>query len=55
VQRALKAGEIDEARYARWKKLDAEEKFNSTSLSERRINDKAFHKRIKQIQKRNKK
>jgi len=55
VRRALETGEVDEARYERWKKLDAEEKFNSSSLSERRINDKAFHKRIKQIQKRNKK
>jgi ribosome biogenesis GTPase / thiamine phosphate phosphatase len=55
VRKALETGEIDQARYERWDKLNTEEQFNSTSLSERRINDKAFHKRIKQIQKRNKK
>jgi len=55
IRAALEDGIIEAARFERWQKLNAEEKFNSTSLSERRINDKAFHKRIKQIQKRNKK
>lgn len=51
VLKALESGEITEDRLARWKKLKAEERFNSTSLSERKSGDKALHKTIKAIQK----
>lgn len=42
VLAALERGEIDAARIKRWKKLVAEERFNSESLSERRMRDKSF-------------
>lgn len=46
---ALDAGEIDQARLNRWRKLLAEEAFNSASLSERRTRDKAFGKMVRQV------
>ena len=55
VRTALEAGEIDEARLARWQKLVAEEAFNSARLSERRTKDKALGKTIRGIQKKNRK
>lgn len=51
VLAALKDGEIDEARLGRWRKLMAEEVFNSASLSERRTNDKAFSKMVRRAKK----
>lgn len=49
VNAAIEAGTIDQDRVRRWKKLAAEEAFNSASLAERRANDKAFGKMIKRV------
>jgi len=49
VTAALKAGTIEPARVERWKKLVAEEEFNSASLSQRRAKDKAFGKMVRNI------
>lgn len=51
VQEAIERGEIDPARLGRWRKLVAEEAFNSASLAERRNRDKAFGKMVRQIKK----
>ncbi|WP_299324422.1 ribosome small subunit-dependent GTPase A [Parasphingopyxis sp.] len=51
VLAALERGDIDEARLGRWRKLKAEEAFNSASLAERRTRDKAFGKMVRQIKK----
>jgi len=51
VLAAIESGQIDAARLARWKKLDAEERFNSASLAERRAQDKAFGKKVRSIMK----
>ncbi|MDP2121615.1 MAG: ribosome small subunit-dependent GTPase A [Hoeflea sp.] len=51
VQAALKAGTIDEARLARWRKLLAEDQFNTASLAQRRSKDKAFGKMVRQAKK----
>lgn len=47
VRAALDAGEIDGKRLERWRKLDAEERHNTASLSQRRASDKAFGKMIR--------
>lgn len=44
IQKALEQGEIEDARLARWNKLAAEERFNSSTLAERRAHDRARHK-----------
>ena len=49
VLEAIARGEIDEARLGRWRKLKAEEAFNSASLAERRSKDKAFGKMVRQV------
>ena len=46
---AIERGEIDPARLRRWRKLMAEDAFNSASLAERRTRDKAFGKMVRQI------
>ncbi|MEM9573271.1 MAG: ribosome small subunit-dependent GTPase A [Pseudomonadota bacterium] len=51
VQDAIERGEIDPARLSRWRKLVAEDAFNSASLAERRERDKAFGKMVRQIKK----
>ncbi|MEO1039502.1 MAG: ribosome small subunit-dependent GTPase A [Pseudomonadota bacterium] len=51
VRQAIESGEVDERRLARWRKLNAEEAFNSASLAERRKEDKAFGKMVRQIKK----
>jgi ribosome biogenesis GTPase len=51
VQEAIEAGDLDPARLARWRKLSAEEAFNSASLAERRTKDKAFGKMVRRITK----
>lgn len=48
---ALEAGQIDPARVRRWRKLVAEDAFNSASLAERRSKDKAFGKMVRQVTK----
>ncbi|PHS27319.1 MAG: ribosome small subunit-dependent GTPase A [Robiginitomaculum sp.] len=47
VLAALKNGTLEEDRYKRWKKLAAEEAFNSSTLIDRRNRDRAFGKTIK--------
>lgn len=49
VLKAIERGEIDAARLGRWRKLKAEEAYNSASLAERRTKDKAFGKMVRQI------
>ena len=55
ITAALEQGEIDRARVARWKKLVAEDRYNSASLAKRKSNDKALGKMIRSIQKGNRK
>lgn len=55
VLKAIETGAIDEARMQRWRKLVAEEAFNSASLAQRRSKDKSFGKMVRVIQKKNKK
>lgn len=47
VTAALSEGTIDAARLARWRKLTAEDRFNSASLSERKADAKSLQKRIR--------
>lgn len=42
VNEAIEAGEIDQTRLDRWRKLAREEAFNSKSIAERRAGDKAL-------------
>ena len=49
VNRAIEAGEIDQARLDRWRKLAKEEAYNRTSIAERRANDKALGRMYKNI------
>lgn len=51
VLRAIENGEIDAARVGRWRKLMAEDAFNSASLFERRFKDKAFGKMVRDVTK----
>ena len=51
VLKALDDGEIDAARLGRWRKLVAEDAFNSATLAERRSKDKAFGKVVRQVTK----
>ena len=53
IIKAVKAGEIDAARLDRWRKLMAEQAFNSATLAERKTKDKAFGKSIRGIKKHN--
>ena len=55
VLAAVAEGNVDLPRLARWKKLMAEERFNTASLAERKSSDKALGKLIKQVKKRKKK
>ena len=49
VNAAIEAGTLDPDRVRRWKKLVAEEAFNSASLAERRASDKAFGKMVRRV------
>ncbi|MEP2718256.1 ribosome small subunit-dependent GTPase A [Pseudophaeobacter sp.] len=51
IQAAVKTSEITPERLARWHKLVAEERFNASTLAERKSDDKALQKRIRAIQK----
>ncbi|WP_367277271.1 ribosome small subunit-dependent GTPase A [uncultured Tateyamaria sp.] len=51
VLQAMENNEIDAARLGRWRKLVAEDAFNSATLSERRAKDKAFGKMVREITK----
>ena len=55
VLAAVASGDIDAPRLARWKKLIAEEQFNTASLAERKASGKALGKTSRQTQKRNRK
>ena len=55
IQSAVEQGDIDAARLARWNKLAAEERFNSSTLAERKNADKSLRKMINSIQKKNRK
>lgn len=55
IQSAMERGEIDLARLTRWNKLAAEERFNSSTLAERKSADKSLHKMINSIQQKNRK
>ena len=46
---AIDGGQLDPSRLARWRKLAAEDRFNSASLVERRAADKAFGKKVRAI------
>jgi len=49
VNEAIEAGEIDQTRLDRWRKLAREEAFNRTSIAERRASDKALGRMYKSI------
>ncbi len=49
VREALETGALDPERYRRWRKLVAEEAFNSATLLERRAKSKAFGKMAKAV------
>jgi len=51
VNAAIESGDLDAGRVRRWKKLAAEEAWNSASLAERRARDKAFGKMVKNAMK----
>ncbi|RVU39480.1 ribosome small subunit-dependent GTPase A [Hwanghaeella grinnelliae] len=51
VTAAIEAGALEESRLERWRKLIAEEAFNSASLAQRRSRDKAFGKMVKRATK----
>ena len=56
IQKALKAGEIDPDRFARWNKLGSEEQSNSTALAERTTEEKLLYRSSKKHkQKKNRK
>lgn len=51
VTAAIEGGELDASRLKRWRKLVAEEAYNTESLAERRSRDKAFGKMVKRVMK----
>ena len=55
VQNALESGDIDPSRLARWNKLVAEDRFNSSTLIERKSAAKSFQKMINSVQQKNRK
>jgi ribosome biogenesis GTPase len=51
VRDAIKNSRLDPARLHRWRKLMAEDSFNSASLAERRTKDRAFGKMVRRVMK----
>ncbi|NOD76723.1 ribosome small subunit-dependent GTPase A [Ruegeria sp. HKCCD4332] len=51
VLKAVEQGTLDAVRLGRWRKLLAEDAFNSASLAERRSRDKAFGKMVRGVKK----
>jgi len=49
VQAAVAAGDLDPQRLARWRKLAAEDAFNTASLAERHARDRAFGKMVRAV------
>lgn len=52
IQAALEAGTLDPKRLKHWKKLEAEERYNTETLAERRARNRSFGKMVKEVQKR---
>jgi ribosome biogenesis GTPase len=55
IQGAFEREEIDPDRLARWRKLAAEERFNASTLAERKAAKKSFQKMINAIQQKSRK
>jgi ribosome biogenesis GTPase len=51
VRAAVEAGALSAERVKRWRKLDAEEAYNTSSLSERRARDRSFGKLVRRATK----
>jgi ribosome biogenesis GTPase len=51
VRAAIDDERLDPARLRRWRKLIAEDRFNSASLAERRSKDRAFGKMVRKTMK----
>ncbi|WP_227272713.1 ribosome small subunit-dependent GTPase A [Roseobacter weihaiensis] len=51
VLKAIEQGALEAVRLGRWRKLLAEDAFNSASLAERRSRDKAFGKMVRNVKK----
>ncbi|MCK5166553.1 MAG: ribosome small subunit-dependent GTPase A [Rhodospirillaceae bacterium] len=51
VTAAIKTGELETDRLKRWRKLIAEDAYNTESLAERRTRDKTFGKMVKRVMK----
>ncbi len=51
VLQAVEAGEIENLRLRRWRKLLAEDRFNTSSLEQRKAKDKALGKLIREVKK----
>jgi ribosome biogenesis GTPase len=51
VRLAVEQGELDGVQLERWRKLTAEEAFNTMSLADRRAKDRAFRKMVKSVKK----
>ncbi|SFB07835.1 ribosome biogenesis GTPase [Poseidonocella pacifica] len=51
VRRAMAEDRLDPARFARWRKLQAEDEYNSASLVQRREKDRAFGKMVRDVTK----
>lgn len=49
VQAAIRSGDLDPDRLARWRKLVAEEAYNREALHERRSREKAFGKMVREV------
>lgn len=54
VRDAIQNGRLDHARLHRWRKLLAEDSFNSASLAERRTKERAFGKMVRRVMKESK-
>lgn len=54
IRAAIDAGEIDQARFGRWKKLLIEDEMNAASIAARRSKSKAFQKIVNEAMKHNK-
>lgn len=51
VEAAIASGTLAPERLARWRKLSAEDAFNTRSLAERRAHDRAFGRMVRSVQK----
>lgn len=49
IQAAIETNELDPNRLKRWRKLVAEERYNSESIAERRTRDRTFTKMVKRV------